>query len=221
MIRHIFKGYDFVFEDTRDIKALIDEIFGDNYEILKQGVVFSPGDVILDAGANEGVFSIMMSKLFPEARIISIEPVTRTFNTLIKNISHNNCKNITAYEVALGKPGDSTKTLIVSKDFSGGSTAHCTFNPDHHIKAEAKVISLDEAFALCKAERLRLLKMDIEGAEYDALYSFNSLDKVDYLVMEVHINTKLEFDCRRPDGLINWVGKRTKLINATLCKMAE
>ncbi|RPH75522.1 hypothetical protein EHM76_01465, partial [bacterium] len=65
---HEFRGHKFHFNDTRDSPGLLQEIFSDNYLVLKKNIKFEKGDVILDLGANEGFFSIMMAKLYPQAR---------------------------------------------------------------------------------------------------------------------------------------------------------
>ena len=82
IIKKEFHGKTFYFFNTPTISALINEIFADNYHIVRSGINIDPGDVILDLGANEGVFSIMMAGLFPRARIIAMEPVGRTYKHL-------------------------------------------------------------------------------------------------------------------------------------------
>lgn len=83
------------------------------------------------------------------------------------------------------------------------------------------LISLDEVFDLYSIDRCRLLKMDIEGAEYEVLYPSTVLPRVDYMTIEVHLNHRLDFQSRRPDGLIVWCANQTKLIHADACRMAE
>lgn len=216
-----FHGQKFYFNDTKDAPALIKEIFSDNYKALEKNIEFKPGDVILDIGANEGMFSIMMAKLYPHAHVIALEPVPRTYYQLIRNIGLNGCTNIDPYNIGVGKPGQKTTMLNVSKDFSGGSTSMCEYNPDHHDKTEVGLISLDEAFELYGIDRCRLLKMDIEGAEYDALYPSTVLSRVDFMTFECHSNHRLEFLGRRMDGLVTWVSNKTQLIHVELVKMAE
>jgi FkbM family methyltransferase len=221
IITHEFQSHKFYFNNTKDTPALIKEIFSDNYKVIESGLQFGAGDTILDLGANEGMFSILMSKLFPLARIISLEPVPRTFFQLVRNKGLNGCTNIEAYNVGVGKPGQHTSTLNVSKDFSGGSTSLCTYNPDHHYATEVSVMSLDEVFELYKIDRCKLLKMDIEGMEYEVLYPSTILPRVDNMVMECHYNRRLEYQGRRPDGLITWVGNKVRLIHVEICQMAE
>lgn len=221
ILTHEFRDQEFYFNDTKDAPALIQEIFADNYKVLEKNIEFSPGDIILDIGANEGMFSIMMAKLYPHALVIALEPVPRTYYQLMQNIGLNGCANIDSYNIGVGKPGQKTTMLNVSKDFSGGSTSLCEYNPDHHDKTEVGLISLDETFELYGIDRCRLLKMDIEGSEYDVLYPSTILPKVDYMVIEIHHNHRLEFLGRRVDGLVTWLSNRTNLVYVQLCGMAE
>jgi FkbM family methyltransferase len=221
LLEHEFQGHTFYFNDTFMAKDLIKEIFSDNYKVLEGKVEFSPGDVILDVGACEGMFSIMMAKLFPHARIIAIEPVPRTYYHMVRNIGLNGCTNIEPLNVGLGKE-IGTKTMFVGlKGDSGGSSSEMTFNPEWHEKVEVEIIGMDDLFESQNIDRVRLLKMDVEGMEYDILYNTSMLERVDYFTEELHINARLDYDSRRIDGLANWIANRTKIIHIEPCRMSE
>lgn len=219
MIEHTYQGFKFYFHETPTAPALIKEIFSDNYKIIEKGLVFRDGDVILDIGANEGMFSIMMARLFPHTRIIALEPVPRTFYQMIRNIGLNGM-NITALNIGVGAERG-VQNLIVSKEFSGGSTGFCTFDPKTQIKAEVDIYKLDDVFSMVGVDRVRLLKLDIEGGEHDALYASTILGKVDYMVGEFHINKMLASKGCSIDGLAKWVSERTELVHYESCYMAE
>ena len=217
-----YRGKDFTFVDTKTAPSLAKEIFSDNYDVFSSGIKIRPGDVIIDLGANEGFFSILMAKMFPEAKVIAYEPVERTFKTLLENIRINKVSNVERCQYAVGAPGVDWIVLNVSNDFSGGSTSKCTYIKTDHYSAPVHVVSLNAVFDNHQFERCRLLKIDIEGMEYEALYPAGEvLPLVDFAVIEVHMNKKLEFEGRRADGLITWLGERTRLIHAEVCRMAE
>jgi len=221
VLTHEFRGQTFYFNDTPTAPTLIKEIFSDNYQVLEKGIEFKANDVILDIGACEGMFSIMMAKLFPMTRIIALEPVPQTYFQLVRNKGLNGCGNIEAFNVGIGKPGQHTVTMNVSKGFSGGSTVLCTFNPEEQYQVEVGLISLDDAFELYRIDRCRLLKSDIEGSEYDAFYGSTVLPRVDYMVIELHTNKRLEFMTRRMDAMATWLSNQTQLVHVDLCRMAE
>lgn len=221
IIKHKYGGHDFYFTPTYMAKDLIAEVFSDNYKVLENKLEFRPGDVILDIGACEGMFSIMLSKLFPSTRIISFEPVPRTYFTMVRNIGLNGCTNIEAHNIGLGKEAGTVTMFVGKKGDSGGSSSVMTFNPEWHEKVECEVIGLDELWEREKLDRVRLLKIDVEGAEYNILYNSTKLNNVDFYVAEHHINAMLDYDGRRIDGLANWIANRTKIVHIQPCRMAE
>jgi FkbM family methyltransferase len=216
-----FQSRKFQFAHTPQAQEIVNEVFGDNYHIVQSQLALPPGSIILDIGANEGMFSILMSHLFPEARIIAIEPVPRTFFVMLGNIARNGCTNIECHSLGIGPPGRSSINLNVNKDGkSGGSSSYDTTNAGH-MQVEVTLISLDEVFEHFKIDRCGLLKVDIEGAEYDALYNTTVLPRVDNMVIEIHFNQHLDFQSRRPDALRNWLANQTNLVHVEMCRMNE
>jgi len=61
------------------------------------------GDIIIDAGANVGVFSIHAYSLFPTARIIAYEPFPMNFKYLVENLQSFNASSVVARRIAVGK----------------------------------------------------------------------------------------------------------------------
>ncbi len=220
IITHKFQNHTFYFHSTPDLPALLPEIFSDNYKVLEAKIEFRPHDIILDLGANEGLFSILMAKLFPFTHIVSLEPVPRTFYQMVRNIGLNGSTNISPYNVGVGKEAG-TVNINVSKDFSGGSSSMCIYVPSDHIRNEVQVLSLADIFNLWLPDRCRLLKCDIEGAEYDSLYNSPVITRIDYFTGEFHINHQIEALGYRPDALANWLSVRTKLLYLDICQMAE
>lgn len=90
-----------------------------------------------------------------------------------------------------------------------------------------EVVAFDDIFNICKfseiaeIDRVKLLKMDIEGAEYETLYNSTCLSKVDNMVAEFHINTRLETMGYDIDELATWVGSKTRLVYFEKMRMAE
>jgi len=221
MITHEFRGIKFHFNESPQIQELVNEIFSDNYKVFYRNLSIRPGDVILDIGACEGVFSIMMGKVFPDSRVISFEPVRRTFFQFMRNLGLNGANNVEAVNMGVGKEPGTIPMAIGQSNWSGGSSGVMTFNPALHEMTTVDVITLDEVFERHKIDRCRLLKMDIEGMEYDALYGSKVLDRVDYMVGEFHINQKLQERGRDISELATWVGEKTNLIYFERCRMAE
>lgn len=215
-----FRDQEFQFKVGPSTEAIVAEVFTDNYTIFEKEIEFAPGDVVIDLGANEGVFSILLAKLYPEIQVYAYEPVPRTFVQLQENLSLNQVDNVFPFNMGVDAAVCS-KEIIVSRDHSGGSTSWCTFNPQDHLKVNAGMVTLDSI--LKNHERVKLLKIDIEGAEYDALYNCSLLDRVENMVAEFHSNARLravspQYD---PHELATWLGDRTNLLYYDRCPMCE
>jgi FkbM family methyltransferase len=214
-----FRGMRFFFNDTPTLPMIVNEIFGDNYKIFERGLEFEAGDVILDIGANEGIFSIMMAKCFP-VKVISLEPVPRTYFQMIRNIGLNGV-DVEAYNVGVGGKSGSI-SMVVGKDLSGGSSGvQQFFDPELNFKLEVNVLSLDEVFEKYHIDKLKLLKIDIEGMEYETLYNTSVLDRVENVVGEFHMNTFLKDKLYDMNELATYVGSKSNLIYYEKCRMAE
>lgn len=207
------------FNETPTAAALIKEIFNDNYKIFERNVKFEAGDVVLDVGANEGVFSIMIAKLFPFVRVISLEPVPRTFYQMIRNIGLNGTTNIEPLNVGVGKGVEGV--MNVHKQFSGGSSLVDTYDSAQHDQIPVALMSLDDVYMKYDLKRIKLLKIDIEGGEYDAIYNSNILSQVDNVVGEFHINSRLTSRGYDINSLATYVGERSNLVYYEKCQMAE
>ena len=215
-----YRGKEFMFYDTPTAKILIQEIFSDCYKVLEREITFSPGDVVLDIGACEGMFSIWLAKLFPEIKIIAVEPVPRTFYQMLRNIGINGVTNIETVQAAVG-PTMGRITMNVSKDFSGGSSSIIKFVESDMVQVESDMITLEFLFERFRIERARLMKIDIEGAEYEVLTNTSILKNIDYVVAEFHANQGLINSMKDMRELACLVGSQTKLTFFQPCVMCE
>src|ERR1700689_356183 len=60
------------------------------------------GDVIVDAGANVGVFAIQMARQNRRCRVVALEPFSENFQYLQANVARACPETVTCCEVALG-----------------------------------------------------------------------------------------------------------------------
>jgi len=125
-------------------------------------------DVILDGGANVGLYSQLFSRLVgPKGKVFAFEPSPPTFAQLEKNLFDSGAKNVDAYPFALGHEyGQSTIHL------PDGVSGHASLEP--HVDAwgdvpvepyEVEVRRLDDWAEEIGLERLDFVKLDLEGAE--------------------------------------------------------
>lgn len=217
-------GIELQFFKAPQTVDMIKEIFSDSYRIFDRKISIPDNSLIVDIGASEGVFSIMMARLFPTCDILAIEPVQRTFFMMLRNIGLNGVMNIDVLNLGVGKESNPSFEMAVGKgDWSGGSSGKMTFNPNNHEKMNVRIETMDNILLpyLKKHDRIRIMKIDIEGMEYDALYNCTLLDRIDHFVGEFHINNRLTAEGRDINELMTWVGSKTNVSYIERCRMAE
>ena len=125
--------------------------------------------IIYDVGANVGFYSLLASVLTGDnGKVFSFEPLPENLYYLKKHIELNSLENIKIIEKAVV---DRTSTTYFTAS-DNRSKSHLSNNGE--IKVET--ISLDEFIAQGNPQP-DLIKMDIEGSEFDALIGTRGLLK--------------------------------------------
>jgi FkbM family methyltransferase len=153
-------------------------LFGGEYEQLR----IREGDVIVDAGANVGDFTLLAAiRTGPNGRVIAIEPEPRNASLLRRNLAINNLSNVIVVEAALS---DSVGTATFKRE----GIYSRLLNEDDRYEYALKVgtITLDRLKADLKLSRIDIVKMDIEGGEVDALTGQVCLQEVKQIAVEAH-----------------------------------
>lgn len=122
------------------------------------------GDVFVDVGANIGYFTLLASQIVGAAgRIIAVEANPRTFRLLEANVRLNGCSNVDLRHVAAGEaPGFAT---MVEREPGNAGGDQVDF-----AKEDAPgSVAVERLDTLVGEQPVRLIKLDIEGAEAKAL----------------------------------------------------
>ena len=152
-------------------------------------VNFQENDIILDLGANLGIISILLSKKFPFTKIYSFEASPINYKNFIKNIELNECKNITPFNLAVWSESDQTIEIPTSPTNSGGSSIF--YKPEFYQQypvSKIPTISLKDIFDQNNINECKLLKIDVEGAEYEIFKEFprEYYNKIKNIGIEFH-----------------------------------
>jgi FkbM family methyltransferase len=162
------------------------------------------GSTVIDVGAHVGIFTIRAAQKWPQARIIAVEPSTRSFAFLCQNISRNSLANVTPLQAACA--GHSGRTTLYLKP--GHDQANTLYRPsaDWRPQADIELLSLDDLFARCRIQSCSLLKLDCEGAEYDTLFraGIETFARVRRIAMEYHVGPHGE----GPEHLVTFLTQR-------------
>ena len=122
--------------------------------------------LIIDGGGYIGLVSILFARRFPAAQIVCLEPSSENFE-----LARENCRpysNIDVLNIALGaSSGDATL-----KDRGTGQWGFTItdLGDGHGLElGKVKVVTIPQLLEHYSAARIDLLKLDIEGAEYELL----------------------------------------------------
>jgi FkbM family methyltransferase len=174
-------GLRFACLDVPEAELLYEEIFVRRaYEQF--GVVLRAGDVVIDAGANIGLFALRVLGAAPGITVHAFEPVPRTAAVCRANLAVAGPYAI-VHEAALGAaaaPG-ATAVFTVFGGAPGEATRHASEAAAMHAvcglvaarpvvgTVRARLTSVAEFLADTGIARVDLLKVDVEGDELDVL----------------------------------------------------
>lgn len=119
--------------------------------------------LIIDAGANIGLFSVMMAARFPHCRIVALEVERSNFEVLCRNVAPY--PNIIPTQRALWRSSGFVRISDPTVHENAFTVAETRADDPHAIAA----VSVDGLLAELGCSELSLLKMDIEGSELEIL----------------------------------------------------
>jgi len=125
----------------------------------------APGDVFVDVGANIGYDTLLASsRVGPAGRVIAIEASPRTFALLQRNLAANpTSSNVRAVNAAVSDRPGTLELYEVNAANIGAATTLASRGGT--LVASVEALPLEQILTPEERSRLRLIKMDVEGAE--------------------------------------------------------
>lgn len=162
----------------RDWNAFREIFVEDEYGIVRELLGEEPHPVVVDLGANVGLFSLLVFMNFPEARLIAVEPSSHTFEVLATNRALNPSTDWTCRRAAV----DERDGTVRFHNDPTSTASRVAADGDEEVEA-VTMSSLVGA----TAGPIDLVKLDVEGAEARALRGGREvLSRVKNLIVEVH-----------------------------------
>lgn len=130
--------------------------------------------IVVDAGANIGIFSLIVARRFPKSKIYAIEADKRNYDLLCENIKLNGFTNIFPTHAAIAKA--SGEALFYKSHHHGGHSLYSEMTKND----ESVTVN---TIPLSQFEPYDVLKFDAEGAEYQV---FPPIPKCSIVALEIH-----------------------------------
>lgn len=152
-------------------KILRDAISYGKYQTFP--VIVNKGDVVIDCGAHIGIFSLLFAKLAGKnGKVVAIEPEERNYKALEKMTKLNkDIASIIPLKIAVYKE-NCWLDLYIAKDPSCHTITPYYDERKKYLlgkKEKVKALKIDTIVEELGLEKVDFIKMDIEGAEIDAL----------------------------------------------------
>jgi FkbM family methyltransferase len=134
-----------------------------------------PGDHVVDLGANVGFFSTLFSRwVGDEGKVLAVEPEAENLSMLRTNLRANRCDNVVVCDCAAGPTCGSAGFSVdeatgATGRLGNGVTAGEIAVGTHAVRVVPTRVETIDSLVATHGIVPRVVKMDIEGSEADAL----------------------------------------------------
>ena len=128
--------------------------------------------VVIDGGANIGLFSLVASHLAPKGKVYAFEPAKVTSAALKRNTK--DCHNVEVLELALGDRRRRAEMIVHEGCLSGSTISDSVMaligaEKGDLVPEEVSITTIDDFVAERRLEKLDFIKVDAEGYEKQIL----------------------------------------------------
>jgi FkbM family methyltransferase len=190
-------------------RHLRSELVVPELEVLRR--YLRPADCVVDVGAHGGSWSVPLSRLVPQGKVFAFDALPYYADMLRSTLRLLNCRNV---EVT-GRPVLESERDVefVWRDPSGRrlkATSHIRGAGEQAADNVLRIrgVTLDSALMAVK-DRIRFIKLDIEGAELSALRGAEEVLEISRPLLYLELS---DLYCRRyghsAEDLLNFLRRR-------------
>jgi len=174
-------------------KSVLAEIFKEQEYKAAETVIIEATEPVVDVGAHVGLFVLYVRALNHFVPVYALEPEETNFKILQQNIKENKLTKIKSLQIALGGRTEQGN-LLLSPDShnhrleTAPDSGELEKGQEEPTNQLVKIHSLRDFLDQERIKIISLLKMDIEGGEYDVFSACMPADfaRIKNVIMEYH-----------------------------------
>jgi FkbM family methyltransferase len=146
--------------------------------LLRQ--LLRPGMNVLDVGANQGIYTLLLAGIVRPGSVFAFEPHPFLYQQLVSNVEANNAANVVCHQAAVSRSSGSL--TLHPGNLNRGDNRIVTGPSNTPGKITVDSVSLDAKFA---GQKIDFLKIDVQGWEAEALFGARRVleENMDLVVM--------------------------------------
>lgn len=184
ILRGPLKGLQFRVSDNSGWSPIVGRWEPESQLLFRQ--LIKPGFVIYDLGANNGIHSLLYSRLTgPSGKVFSFEPLPANVEEIQQNARLNAFDNITVVQAAVSNQSGETVFHLGLHNKQGSLVG---IGRESGTDITVRLLSLDD-FILSGHPVPDFLKIDIEGAESMALEGFKQTTARVHPIFYIELHT--------------------------------
>ncbi len=194
--------------NSKSDEIVFNEIFNERGYRILDDIIKRASVPIIDIGAHIGMFSAYAAALNDTVRIFAYEPDEQNYQAMKVNLKLNRFKNVVTKNLAIGL-AEGKRVFYLNKDSHNHSLFEINdigireFEDSVVGQKEVLVTTLARIFEQQRLEKVSLIKLDSEGAEFEILENLDSaiFDKIGAFYVEYHVY-KPEMDPNRLKNIL-------------------
>jgi len=180
-------NFDISFYCDNHTVSMYYEIFGATAYSFFPAFVPQEADIVVDVGANQGIFTCYAAKRVPRGWVYAVEPDPENQSWLKSHLELNRISNATVIPKCVG---DRTGKACFKKGDSSGTGCVVDGSEQGPGFTEVEQITLEEMMTVYQLPKIDLLKIDVEGFEARVLSGAGGrLGSIRRIVLEYHSPT--------------------------------
>jgi FkbM family methyltransferase len=159
-----------------------------------------PGDVFVDVGANIGYYSLLAAHCVgKDGRVVAVEPAPPLFSALEESVLRNGAQNIRCVRAAAS--GRAGRVMLVAGPEDNTGLTRIAADHGENTAEAVEARPLDQILEHDELERVRLVKIDVEGAEGAVVAGMSALLEAPLPDLEILVELHPDLLARHGDSI--------------------